>query len=421
MEDCRWSEVVDDLAPLQADGKQSHWRNYRTGSCCAEGGGLPIAVAMPTGIPAVPLAAAPGAAFTPDMASCTGMRAPCLHGGTESGSGYPHYGQQRVPAPAAATFQVPASAAAPATAQGAAFAPQIATAAAPVGAPQQPPQPQGAPDYAATVPLRAQGTVPAAAVPPFAATVDAAYGTPPYATASGAGPPVPGLPPFGTGAVHDTRPFPGAHPAYAAQAGVAGGVPMPVPNSKTGKRRTAAELEVDLQQRVKVLRTPSHIGANCNLTQVPVGFPLGPIPGNMKQLQEHVNLFTSNVRSGAGGFGVTRTRAASQCKTKGDVLWLQCVCQTKGCQWRTKWEESTDGWMLVEYKAHVDPQMDAEGRAIVHAPGVPTANEHNHPLLLDAAQVSSHTIQAVMRATHATHAQIIMFLHIVCCARYAMR
>ena len=125
------------------------------------------------------------------------------------------------------------------------------------------------------------------------------------------------------------------------------------------------------------------------------------------------------MRTGAGGFGVTRTRAAQQCKTKGDVLWLQCVCQSKGCQWRTKWEESTDGWLLIKYEVHVNAQTDAEGRVLAHAPGVPAANEHGHDLLLDAAQVSVHTARNVMRARHATHAQIIMLFRNVCCARYA--
>lgn len=138
---------------------------------------------------------------------------------------------------------------------------------------------------------------------------------------------------------------------------------------------------------MKVLREPVAIQPECKLGLVPDGFPLGPIEGDLKKLQEQVNLFTSNPRTGYGAFGVTRTRAAATCRTKGDNVWLQCVCQSTGCQWRTKWEESTLGWLLVDYKVHTGARTDATGQALANELPVPTENGHNHALLLDEAQV----------------------------------
>ena len=220
------------------------------------------------------------------------------------------------------------------------------------------------------------GGVPLAAGAAAGATVDAAVDA-----ARNVNVPMPEI------AAEDTRPAP---PTAAMASGRA---------PAKGKRRTNSQLATEA--RVKVLREPIAVQPECKLGLVPDGFPLGPIEGDLKNLQEQVNLFTSNPRTGSGAFGVTRTRAAATCRTKGDNVWLQCVCQSTGCQWRTKWEESTLGWLLVDYKVHTGARTDATGQALANEPPVPTENGHNHALLLDEAQVCAKSCSMCKILQHA--------------------
>ena len=107
-------------------------------------------------------------------------------------------------------------------------------------------------------------------------------------------------------AAEDTR------PAQPTAAMASGGAPA------KGNRRTNSQIATEA--RVKVLREPAAIRPMCKLGLVADGFPLGPIEGDLKRLQEQVNLFTSNPWTGYGAFGVARTRAAATCRTKGDNM-----------------------------------------------------------------------------------------------------
>ena len=399
-----WTDA-NDLPPLRGSGKQAHWVGHRF--CMGEGGGLPSAVAMPAPQHAVPLAAAPGAVCHAQMACCAGMGGHSLRDVPGSAAHFCPPAQRMMPHAAATTFEGPTPAAVPAVSalmsggaacmrsNTAAMPAQYGTAAEAVAAEHQAQQ-----DHV----MHAVPTAPSFPLPPaaqqrrFAPGVEwapAAFGGVPLAAGAAAGATVDAAVdaarnvnvPMPNIAAEDTRPAP---PAAAMASGRA---------PAKGKRRTNSQLATEA--RVKVLREPIAVQPECKLGLVPDGFPLGPIEGDLKKLQEQVNLFTSNPRTGSGAFGVTRTRAAATCRTKGDNVWLQCVCQSTGCQWRTKWEESTLGWLLVDYKVHTGARTDATGQALANEPPVPTENGHNHALLLDEAQVCAKSCSMCKILQHA--------------------
>ena len=140
---------------------------------------------------------------------------------------------------------------------------------------------------------------------------------------------------------------------------------------------------------------------------------MGPVQGSMKQLQARINNFTANVKAGCGGFGVARTRQPAVSKGKGDTVWLECYRHNvpnvkEGCKWKTKWELTTQGWMLMEYKPHDELPRDANGEPLANARRVPTESGHNHTLLHDETQVSATTSCAIMYALQCCSALIIM-------------
>ena len=136
------------------------------------------------------------------------------------------------------------------------------------------------------------------------------------------------------------------------------------------------------------LRSPATATADCDLTNVPMGFPKGPIPGDKDKLKGRVNNYTSDPRTGDGGFGVCRTRQPAKSKNKGDTLYLECYMHKRqGCMWRTRWENTTQGWVLLNYLPHCFPATDAEGNVLKHMPSVPAENGHSHDLIFDEARV----------------------------------
>jgi hypothetical protein len=162
------------------------------------------------------------------------------------------------------------------------------------------------------------------------------------------------------------------------------GTSAPLPPIPTNNSRAPMSANVDLAQPGKKLRTPAEARAASNLDQslLPHGFPTGPLPCDKKSLTRHVNLFTTNVHSGGGGYTVSRCRSRPN-KSIGDRVGLSCnqrprVAGAAGCAWNVSYEETTEGWVLMSYAPH----MSAANR--------PTDSHHSHEL---------ETSAAVMRAT----------------------
>ena len=241
----------------------------------------------------------------------------------------------------------------------------------------------------ATQGIRAHPSPPA----PFAPPMQARQAT---CTAGGSGNPTAG---FASSGCQSDTPMPDAHTRgmHAATAGTAAGTATGTATGTAAgtdagtaagtskrQRRTAHEIPEG------TLREPQAAVAGCDLTNVPAGFPMGPIQGDVDQLKERLNYYTSNPRTGDGGFGVCRTRQPAKSKNKGDSLYMECYKHKKsGCKWRTNWEHTTEGWVLLNYLPHCYPAVDNQGNELAHMPSVPAANGHSHPLLHDESQVLS--------------------------------
>ena len=78
-------------------------------------------------------------------------------------------------------------------------------------------------------------------------------------------------------------------------------------------------------------------------------FPVGPIPGDAKHVEESVRLWARNCSTGGGGHGIRRGGVTSA-KDRGGHLRLQCCkdpSRTEICKWECTFEETHEGWVLV--------------------------------------------------------------------------
>ena len=151
-----------------------------------------------------------------------------------------------------------------------------------------------------------------------------------------------------------------------------------------GKAPVQSTKGEDLTSETKILRCVDAIRAATHLQHVPEGFPQGPIPGDKNMLLSTVNRYTTNITNAepfCGAFHVTLSRPR-ECITKGTNRSLICTHRSRergviGCNWAVTYEESSQGWVLVNYK-----------RATV--PNEPNPeNHHNHTLLKTTAEVMS--------------------------------
>ena len=365
--------------PLHADGKEGERLWLGNGFCQAEGGGLPTAAAMPFptaaamslpqggGLPTaaaamslpqgggLPTAAAPQQASPQFFWHHSGVQQRQVSWGEILRSAVP------IPAPfGSAEGCLPPSRAA-----------QTSATAAPT-------RPRDAPNFS---PSRSgHGRTAAAAAIPLPQCTARAAPTHMQGCAAELGGDVP-IPP----------------PSRAAQPSCGGVAQNNLAATAGTRKRQAAQEGV----RAKVLRSPeAAMAESSTLAQAPVGFPMGPIVGTVPAMQSRVNLHTQNVKTGGGGFGVCRTREVKQCKLKGDIVRLHCYKHKQGCGWSTKWEETNQGWILVDYKAHAEAPKDANGQPLLHARRVPTENEHSHELMHDEAQVLSSLSHHVSSVLH---------------------
>ena len=106
---------------------------------------------------------------------------------------------------------------------------------------------------------------------------------------------------------------------------------------------------------------------------------MGPIQGDVEDLKNRVNYYTSDPRTGEGAFGVCRTRQVKKSKNKGDTCYLECYRHKKDfCKWKSQWEHTTEGWVLLNYLPHCFPVTDDGGNVLQNMPSVPAANGHGH-------------------------------------------
>ena len=373
--------------PLQAGGKQSHFGGAHRfpGQYMAEGGGLPPAVAAAASPlaqqPPLPTPTAPRATCVEQLFSSTpgtgggvvGSTTP-LPSNSGMGGGVPPTtgawvardpgpswgnvlaGAARMPHGRHAFEQMRARAGAPAFDATSAYL-------HPASDIHRPLPSRAMPAVPLSVPLPVPGMAPPPQQPPVVSDIP----LPAAGTASsglGGDSPLPNVAAAegGTGTAAERALPPGGHPSR--------------------EPRTSADIPEG------TLRDPETATAGCNYSNVPVGFPMGPIQGDKDKLKERVNHYTSNPETGDGGFGICRTRQVTKSKRKGDTLFLECYQHKRsGCKWSTKWEHTTQGWVLLTYNPHCYTARDDAGNAVAHLPGVPSQNGHSHELLHTEAQV----------------------------------
>ena len=114
---------------------------------------------------------------------------------------------------------------------------------------------------------------------------------------------------------------------------------------------------------------------------VPGGFPKGPIPGSRMQLREFINLHTTKHTTGDGGYGVAMASQPTTAKSRGEKQRLCYTLHRKhGCKFSLIYENTVQGWVLVNYKPH----CDEDGR--------PSENQHSHDLMLSHAEVMATSV-----------------------------
>ena len=222
--------------------------------------------------------------------------------------------------------------------------------------------------------------------------------------------PLPTVPAFAA-APSGTAPLPTA--GYFTSSGFQGGIPVvqdapastlpgAMPSAHAIPLRAAGAGTTGVQTKGRrndapvipegTLRTPEIATAGCDLTSVPDGFPMGPIQGDVENLKTRVDYHTSDPRTGDGAFGVCRTRQVQKSKNKGDTCYLACYKHKEGCKWRTQWEHTTEGWVLLNYLPHCFPVTDGDGNVLQNVPSVPAENGHCHALLHDEARVRARIL-----------------------------
>ena len=132
----------------------------------------------------------------------------------------------------------------------------------------------------------------------------------------------------------------------------------------------------------KVLRSPAEARAqsNLNISELPDGFPVGPLPCMKDELLATVKAFTTRVDTGGGGFTVCLSGSKTR-TTVGDRVGLACCARSRktgveGCKWEVDFEQTSEGWLLVRYRPHfkmVDTGVSAYKKT--------TANHHSHELV----------------------------------------
>ena len=185
--------------------------------------------------------------------------------------------------------------------------------------------------------------------------------------------------------------LPGATPsAHAIPARAAG---AETTGAQTKGRRTSRTDAAAVVIPEGTLRSPEVATAGCDFTNVPDGFPMGPILGDVEDLKNRVNYYTSDPRTGEGAFGVCRTRQVRHSKNKGNTCYLECYRHKKdSCKWKCLWEHTTEGWVLLNYLPHCFEATDEGGNVLQNMPSVPAANGHCHALLQDEARVRARIL-----------------------------
>ena len=139
------------------------------------------------------------------------------------------------------------------------------------------------------------------------------------------------------------------------------------------------------------------------LSEVPPGFPTGPIFGDVNFLKGEINKYTENPNTCGGGFAVCKVRSSRN--NNGGAMRESFGCagnrarskKEDGCTWEVTYEHTTDGWQLVRYHQHTSTAVGYDEDGVETRRTIKTTNHHSHELKQTMAE---------MRARHAGQCQL---------------
>ena len=89
--------------------------------------------------------------------------------------------------------------------------------------------------------------------------------------------------------------------------------------------------------------------ARCREQALQSDFPVGPIQGTVDHVEDTVREWARNCSTGGGGHGI-RKGGETFAKSRGRRVRFQCSknsYRSETCKWECTFEETTDGWVLV--------------------------------------------------------------------------
>ena len=131
------------------------------------------------------------------------------------------------------------------------------------------------------------------------------------------------------------------------------------------------------------------------------GFPIGPIVGTLDHLEEELRKWATNTHTGGGGHGIRRGGPMNQVKSRGRRYRFQCTKDKKRgddvCKWECTFEETLDGWVLVNASFKHNHALLQTVAEVVLARGTSYIPEDLHPHGSFAAN-AGHSVSEVDHA-----------------------